>query len=451
MPAKSQTMAANDKVGLILRRIGAIRSRLNSLSVQQAVFQSLSLAICVGALVLLSAFALTPLEFLLVAIMLGTMLAVGLFRSISSGWRAHTTRQSAAQLADTRAELKGRLETIVALAENGAATGPLWAYLIEDATSRSDSFEPSRIEPRRISRAIYAFVAACLLAALAVPLALMNRRSGPVMSEPEMQLQIDVNNLSVRPADPDLDAGVEVTGDANAMASLADKLAQAQGAGGGREGGSLGSLMAKARSLGGDLQNRLTGRERARPRIHLRITDSGEHGNRDRGANGAPARTGPRDESGQFERQGPRADQGKLPPFESSQARNAQRAPNGIMASNPEQNAQQPQGVRPDDSTAAQLAQNDSDDSSGGGASHGSGSDPQNLFGDAQEPRLGSEGFQITIEARPAERGSSGQGRTYLPPKVRATLNEHQHPDEPIARSVVPDEDRATIKRIFER
>jgi hypothetical protein len=129
----------------------------------------------------------------------------------------------------------------------------------------------------------------------------------------------------------------------------------------------------------------------------------------------------------------------------------AQRDRNGGLAA-------QPGGLRvpggeagAHDSSNDPPAQSDSATSGGGGSSHGSGSDPQHLFGRAEEPPLGSEGFEIMIEARPAEHGPKGASQSYLPPKVRAALNSRQYPDEPIARSTVPDEDRTAVKRVFER
>ena len=53
--------------------------------------------------------------------------------------------------------------------------------------------------------------------------------------------------------------------------------------------------------------------------------------------------------------------------------------------------------------------------------------------------------------ARSEDKGPKAAGHAYLPPKVRTPLNSSQHPDEPIARASVPEEDRAAIKKVFER
>ena len=51
----------------------------------------------------------------------------------------------------------------------------------------------------------------------------------------------------------------------------------------------------------------------------------------------------------------------------------------------------------------------------------------------------------------PRLKGPKAAGHAYLPPKVRTPLNASQHPDEPIARASVPEDDRAAIKKVFER
>src|SRR6266852_877013 len=84
-----------EKLGLILSRVGSVRLRLNSLALQHAMFYTLAIV-------------------------------------------------SAAAIADDRAELKGRLSTIVALA-NKPNPGTLWSYLVEDTLGYRDEFAPARI------------------------------------------------------------------------------------------------------------------------------------------------------------------------------------------------------------------------------------------------------------------------------------------------------------------
>ena len=92
-----------------------------------------------------------------------------------------------------------------------------------------------------------------------------------------------------------------------------------------------------------------------------------------------------------------------------------------------------------------------SESSSNGGSAHGIGADPDTLFGNPADPKLGGQGFEISIDARSENKGPKAAGHAYLPPKVRTPLNSSQHPDEPIARAAVPEDDRAAIKRVFER
>ncbi|HLX37608.1 MAG TPA: hypothetical protein VKR29_07400, partial [Candidatus Binataceae bacterium] len=67
------------------------------------------------------------------------------------------------------------------------------------------------------------------------------------------------------------------------------------------------------------------------------------------------------------------------------------------------------------------------------------------------DPKLGSQGFEISIDARSEQQGPKAAGHAYLPPKVRTPLASNQHPDEPIARASVPEDDRDAIKKVFER
>jgi hypothetical protein len=88
---------------------------------------------------------------------------------------------------------------------------------------------------------------------------------------------------------------------------------------------------------------------------------------------------------------------------------------------------------------------------SGGGSSHGAGSDPEHLFGPLAAQPLGSDSFKITIDAQPSDESSSPGAPAYIPPKIRVPLNSQQRDDEPIARAAVPAADQMTIKRVFER
>ena len=104
-----------------------------------------------------------------------------------------------------------------------------------------------------------------------------------------------------------------------------------------------------------------------------------------------------------------------------------------------------------DNSATDRRIQQSGENGSNGGETHGIGADPDSLFGAPAVSKLGSEGFEIAIEARPVDHGAKGAGHAYVPPKVRAPLSLNQEPDEPVARAAVPAEDRTTIRRVFER
>lgn len=451
MPFGSQAQRAEQKLGLILGQVGSLRARLNALAIQQGLFESLSLIVGTGAIGFAAAFVLEPLKFLCVATLLAVVLIAGLIRAIRRAWRMRATSERAALVADQRAGLKGRLATVVWLARTAREKGHLWPYLLEDTLSLREQFIPGKVEPRRISRAIYGLLVYCLLAALLVPLALMNRRLQVTNKAAQSELEVDVNDLDVRPADPDLGTAVEITGDAAAMRRLADKLAAA-GDEQGEANNALGNLMGRARDLAGGIQDRLTGQQPGRSRIRLRLTDNGaQRGDSDENpASRLHLKHRRENGAGQFERERDRAAAQHLPLIDSSSEPTAQRDRESFDAQNSDEQKQGGESLQNKSSKDA-LAQAAGDDQGGGGSSHGSGSDPQHLFGRAEEPPLGSEGFEIMIEARPAERGAKTGSQSYVPPKVRAALNPRQHPDEPIARSMVPDDDRAAIKRVFER
>jgi len=437
MPSASQARRGEEKLSLILRRVGSVRMRLNRLALQQGLFESLSMIVGAGAILVLAAFLLQPLAFLTIAIVLGTAMVAGLVQVIRRAYRMRATLERAAIVADQRSGLKGRLTTIVSLATTAANRGQLWPYLLEDTLSLREDFAPAKVEPRRISRSLYPLLAYCLLALLVAGFALMDRRVQTASKAARADLEVDVNSLDVRPLDPDLGTAVEVTGDRAAMRKLDEKLARA-GNLAGESDSALGRMMGRARDLAGDIQDRMTGHEPG-SRVRLRLTDSAGRG--DDPAAGAPHTPA----SGSD----PRSDQAG----DRSASRDSPRSPgdrsrgqSGDAANQPSQAGEHTARSSSDDP----QAQGEGEEQGAGGSSHGSGSDPQHLFGQAEEPPLGAEGFELMIEARPAERGPRS-AQSWLPPRVRASLNPRQLPDEPIARSAVPDNDRAQVKRVFDQ
>src|SRR5438309_8347034 len=142
MSSALQTHKAEEKLGLIISRVRSIRARVNSLAWQRGIFGVFGSLIAAAALLGLAAFYTSPLIFLAAAGALAFALLIGLVRSVRVAWRMHATVEGAAEIADERADLRGRLLTIVYLSRQrkvtpiaGAANELplLWPYLIEDA------------------------------------------------------------------------------------------------------------------------------------------------------------------------------------------------------------------------------------------------------------------------------------------------------------------------------
>ena len=124
-----------------------------------------------------------------------------------------------------------------------------------------------------------------LLAILVAGFALMERRVQTASKAAQADLEVDVNNLDVRPVDPDLGTAVEISGDPAAMRKLDQKLARA-GQAQGESNSALGRLMGRARDLAGDIQDKMTGHDSG-SRLRLRLTDS-SRGNSGDGAADSP-------------------------------------------------------------------------------------------------------------------------------------------------------------------
>ncbi|MGC2277030.1 MAG: hypothetical protein WA571_13535 [Candidatus Binatus sp.] len=426
--------------------------RINSLALQHAIFYTLAIAIASGAAIFAGAFMLPPLTFLVGGSVLVVIAISGIVSAFSAGWQMRASATRAAAIADDRAELKGRLSTNVALA--GSETrGPLWSYLVEDTLGHHDEFAASKIERRRVSRAIYPLAAAIVLAALAFPLSKIKRAPQIAQSNGQDDLTVDLDDLHLRPADPGDQSGMQVTADPATMRRLEDKLAR-EGAGGGDvNGNSLNQLMNRARDMAGNLQNKLTGQQTAsKQRLNLRLADEGRDQDQNeihRAPDAPKNRHG--ETAGQFTQDQPKSNPAiDLPPEDDSREPNSQPSPAGNGDASIESNAGR-DSLNKDDSPSDRSIQQSGENSSNGGAAHGIGADPDSLFGAPAASKLGSEGFEIAIEARPVDHGAKGAGRAYVPPKVRTPLSTNQAPDEPVARAAVPADDRTTIKRVFER
>jgi hypothetical protein len=451
---------ADEKLSLILGRIGSIRARLNSLAWQRGTFGALAWLIALGALILLAAYYLSPLPFLVLAMVLATLAIAGIANSIRVAWRLHVNRAGAASIADRRAELKGRLETIVEVSRNrnvvrlGHAPENLllWSYLIEDTLSRQEEFAPAKIEARRISRSIYAFLGALLIALATAPL-IARVHTKPVPIPPgQDEVTMDLDDLHLRAADPDSDDGVEIHADARTMRRLEDKLAAEGAAGSGKSSDTpMDKMMNHAKDLAGRLQDKLTGRANQKARLTLKLADNSQ----DMASlekHDLP-KLNPH-------RQGEDADAH----FEHEKTTSDSSFPNAdkMTTNDPEKNnvgggdvdesdTRQQHADAPDNPSDKSSDQANGDQTSNGGFAHGVGADPDTLFGSPADPKMGGQGFEISIDARSEVKGPEAAGHAYLPPKVRTTLAGNQHPDEPIARSSVPEDDRLAIKKVFER
>ena len=365
--------------------------------------------------------------------------------------RASTAR--AAMIADDRAELKGRLSTIVALAHK-RNPGTLWSYLVEDTLGYQDQFAPARIERRRVSRGIFPFAGAIALAALALPLSRLKHPSPIAPGDQASDLTVDLDDLHLRAAEPGDESAMEVSADPETMrrhpgqARPRESRRRGEGA-----GNSLNQLVNRARDMAGNFQSKLTGQQPpSRQRLNLRLADAGtdrDQGTIHRAPDAKKNRHG--DVAGQFKQDQPRSrNELSLPPQDDS------RPPNNWPSSdrNGANGAELGGGKdSPTDQDAAidRNIQQSGENGSNGGEAHGIGADPDSLFGAPAASKLGTEGFEIAIEARPIDHGAKGAGHAYVPPKVRTPLNSNQEPDEPVARAAVPAEDRTTIKRVFER
>jgi hypothetical protein len=453
MSFPSQDRRADEKLGRILGRVGSVRTRLNSLALQHAIFYTLAIVIAAGAAAYAGACLLSPLAFLVGASALVIIGCAGIASAVGAAWRMRASAVYAAAIADDRAELKGRLSTIVALADR-QTRGPLWSYLVEDTLGHQDEFAAARIERRRVSRAIYPLAAALLLAALAIPISKIKHAPQIAPGSGDEELTVDLDDLHLRPADPGDESGMQVTADAATMRRLEDKLAREEETSGEAGGNSLNQLVNRARDMAGHLQSKLTGQQTAsKARLNLRLAGAGgdqEQNEIHRAPGTLKHRSG--DVAGQFKQDHQESSREfELPSENDSRRPNSEPSPAGYGEPGAQVNSDKDNPANQDNRAADRRIQQGGDNAANGGAAHGIGADPDSLFGAPSAPTLGSEGFEIAIEARPVERGAKGAGRAYVAPKVRAPLSPNQEPDEPVARAAVPAEDQTTIKRVFER
>jgi uncharacterized membrane protein YgcG len=443
------------KLWLILFQIRRVRVRLNSLALQRWIFSTLALLVGSAGLIFAAALMLGPLWFLSIAVISVFFALAAMLREGRAALRQHANPVKAATIADERGALKGRLTTVMTLAQTPRLS-PLWAYLVEDTYSLRDDFEPARIEPRIISRSIFALLAACLIALLLVPFAVVRRgglRQAAAAHGQPGEITADIGNLEIRPADPALEPNAQVYADPETLRKLGDKLAAAQDQD--NDKSPLGRWMSKARNLAADLQDQLTGQKPTKdPPLRLKLTDRNP-GADSHGASKGHGQPGQgHDNSGQTAANSKGS--GGNPAGDARQSQ----PPTSLPGQQADQLAQNEGGLpqtpgsnsaHTGESDLQNLFDNNGSGIGGGGSSHGSGSDPRNLFGQASSQPLGNDNFKITIEAQPSDESSTPGAPAYIPPRVRVPLNSNQYPDEPLARTAVPAADQMTVKRVFER
>lgn len=445
-----------EKLRLILSQISALRARLNSLALQYGLFVGLAAILGAAAIIVASAFYLGPITFLALAFILTIAAIATTTGSARRAIQAWSSDETAAAIADRRAELKGRLATMVGVTKGGTRTA-LWPYLLEDTLSQRDQFAVSRIEPRRISKPAYVFLATAALAAVVFYFAFQNREQrlaarGAAASE----AQIDIGGLDIRPADPGDGQDANIDADPATLERLARKLAERRDAG---RYGPASHLMADARDVASALQNRITGGKPHRPPLTLKLTDKGDDASRQRSGSGPSSHGGASGQGDSKSIAGGNSTSGSAgaktaaplgaAPGSGAPDKNGLAALNGLGSptapNSPGNEAGAGANAPPD------VADNDTGD--GGGSMHGEGSDPNGLYGEAQPPALGaSNSFGIAIQAQQANDGQSDSSPAYSPPsKANARLNANQYADQPFERAAIPAVDRVTIQRVFER
>lgn len=438
------------KLWLILFQLKGIRTRLNFLTLQRWLFTTLALLIAATALIFALALFLGPLSFLAIGALTVLFSMTAIVRVARYNLRHRANPAGAAAIADERAELKGRLISVLTMAD-APKPSPLWPYLVEDTYTLRKEFEPARIQPRWLSPSIFSLLAASILALLLIPLTAL-RRDHPqfAMHGRPSEITADIGNLDIRPADPALEPNTEIYADPATLRRLESKLAAAQHQ---KPDSGVSRWMNKARNLASDLQSALTGQKQPlSPPARLRLTDknpASSNGN----ASSQPGQSngpGPDNSNNSLAQSrsgdGLSPDAGQPPPTTSLPGEQADQLARGESGAGTQSGANDahPGSNDPQSSFGSSSDTN-------GASGHGSGSDPAHLFGPPGSQPLGSDSFKITIDAQPSDEATRPGAPAYIPPKVRVPLNSDQRPDEPLARAAVPVADQTTIKRVFER
>ncbi len=421
-------------------------------------FSTLGLLVGASGVLVIAAFFVSTAHFLTLGLVLLALLAVSLPVAISRALRRFAALRRTAAIVDERVALNCRLSTLLTTAEDEGKYS-LWPFLVEDTLSRLDDFQPARVEKHRISRSIYGFAAACLIASLAGLMTYSARRHQEALSKVLKSLTLEVDPAEIARSDNPSGETAEVEGDPDTLRSLAERLESANQGSRGGDHNAFNQLSHKARNFASNLQDRLTGRDlRDTPeKVKIRLAqalgdrppseENGSEGDSDsdkslkqdsrRPASGA---SGPSRHKGPERQEQANSDAGSTSPDQGT-------PPNSPSGSSFDSGG--PQGPGTGDAPVAGRDQGSSEEASGQSA--GGGSDPEHLMGPPDAPSHKSENFEIMIDARLSDRSPIASAQPYVPPKVRTSLNVYQHPDEPLDRGTVPPADRDTIKRVFER
>src|SRR5262249_51501534 len=263
-----------------------------------------------------------------------------------------------------------------------------------------------------------------------IPLARVHPRAISVANDKQEDITIDLQDLHLRSADSGDSGGLVVQADPATMRRLREKLAREGVTPEPGPGGALNGLLDRARNLADTMQNKLRGQTTHKQRLNLRLADndpgfaSNNQNSKDANAWRSPHRG---DETGQFKHEEQQNDQdAPLPPIEKSPRNPAQQPTPATLGGGGGGELGgggdiQSQASSNDSGEEAESLRGEG--ASNSGFSHGIGADPDSLFGEPVNTRMGNEGFEIAIEARPIEQGAKGAGQAYLPPKVRTPLN----------------------------
>jgi hypothetical protein len=386
----------DEKFEAIRRQVVSLRRRINFLALQYGFFVAAALVIATVGLTALAANLLESLPFLATGAVLAIVLAAGIAITIYRALKLRVSTQRAAEIADARAGLKDRVATVVSNADG--AHSRLWQHLIEDTARLGDRFVPDRIEERHFSRALYALVAAGDL----------GRNRALLMANGR-----DSSHLG-RKADSSHPAAKQ-----------------------GNTDDSSPGLVGSARRFGHTLQDKLSWKEHNQGPLLVLLDTNGPPKSRHKGV------------PPHFSR-----DLGSFNGMDALSTRETDQVtgpsvPLNVMTLKPLEGEHQ---AAPPLSQTGLNEENQSQGLGGGGgrASHGSGTDPEHLFGAADQTSSGTTKiFQFAIQAHPGDQGA-GAGEEQDEHRISTSINPEQYPDQPVARPGVPQDDEITIRRVFE-